>query len=190
MESQHDFHSNLGYDPHRKWEEIQQEAKSNWLTPNKILFAILNTDLLNVQIRKSPITCPQNGDLVFYDREQTPSFKNDGLGWARKKNQDRLQETYDTFKLGGYELHRVNSRTSDNTNFQRRIYRIIKAADELQDRVNKTLTLVQYRVVGPSNTKDDSQVSHIHFFKHNCLIESYIIHCESTYIYSISNRNR
>lgn len=76
---------------HIRWEEFVQEAKSHWLTPTKVLFALRNISVLQLPVRKSPLSAPQNGDILFYDREETPNYKIDGFSWAKKKNQDKVR---------------------------------------------------------------------------------------------------
>ena len=85
MEDAHDI-----AEIHIRWDEYVQEAKSHWLTPTKVLFALLNIGVLQLPVRKSPLLTPQNGDILFYDREATPNYKIDGFAWAKKKNQDKV----------------------------------------------------------------------------------------------------
>ena len=85
MEDAHDL-----AEIHIRWDEYVQEAKSHWLTPTKVLFALLNISILQLPVRKSPLLTPCNGDILFYDREATPNYKIDGFAWAKKKNQDKV----------------------------------------------------------------------------------------------------
>lgn len=108
-----------------QWNSLLQEAFHKWLSPETILFILLNVQQLNLNINNTPPVQPQNGQIYIYNRGITKNFKADGVNWAKKKNQkSRVQETYDTMRIDGHELHRVYCRSADDSNFQRRIYRL------------------------------------------------------------------
>lgn len=143
----------LQYDLVEQWNSLLQEAVHKWLSPETILFVLLNVQQLNLSINTIPPSQPGNGQIYIYDRGATKNFKVDGVNWAKKKNQkNRVQETYDTMRIGGYELHRVYCRSADDPNFQRRIYRL--------NNESSPIVIVHYRHCSLIST---DAISHLSF---------------------------
>lgn len=67
------------------------DASSKWLTPEKVLFILLNFHNLKLSVNSEPPAAPLNGQLYIFDKEMTKNFKCDGINWAKKKNTNRIQ---------------------------------------------------------------------------------------------------
>lgn len=108
---------------------IIQNLDKTWLSPEQALFILLHISDIGIDINVNAPVNPSSGQLYVFDRNQTFNFKSDGVDWAKKKNQkNHIQETYDTFNVNGYELHRVNCKSSGDGSFQRRIFRLSKSS--------------------------------------------------------------
>ena len=134
-----------------KWNQLLADAVTKWLQPERMLFALVNFKYLNIPVNTSPPISPSNGQVYVYDREKTKNFKLDGVNWTKRKNENRIQETYETFDIGDLQLHRVNSRSADDSNFQKRMFRLTKC--------NSNLVIVHYRYCTPSVTEMDENTA-------------------------------
>lgn len=131
---------------------IRKAAKSRWLFPEEIYLLLIHGGIpLNLEENviihphqqqphhhqqqlynsnnghgpyKNSNVYPASGTIYLYD--DTVSFKNDGVVWAKKKSQDRIQETYMNLKINGKELIRgIYCKGQNKPNFRRRMYRLI-----------------------------------------------------------------
>ena len=98
----------------------------------------MNYDEMGFVIQSSARKFPATGELLLFDREKTKQFKQDGVNWARRKGQTRVQETYQIIKIKGeIRIHGVYCRSGDDPKFQKRIYRLADGSS--------SLVLVHYR---------------------------------------------
>eukprot|EP00601_Ochromonadales_sp_CCMP2298_P029745 CAMPEP_0173330350 /NCGR_PEP_ID=MMETSP1144-20121109/3202_1 /TAXON_ID=483371 /ORGANISM="non described non described, Strain CCMP2298" /LENGTH=161 /DNA_ID=CAMNT_0014275021 /DNA_START=101 /DNA_END=582 /DNA_ORIENTATION=+ len=114
-------------------------AAERWLYAEEI-FIILSGDpaCIGLNVSGSNPVYPQSGQLYIYQGSDV-SFKNDGVDYAKKKGQDRPQETYQNINVNGADTIRgIYSRAAQNPHFKRRIYR-------LSDRAKTPIFLVHYR---------------------------------------------
>jgi hypothetical protein len=155
------------------WNRLVIDAGQKWLSPEEVLFVLLNFEKLHLPLNDGPPDRPLNGQIYIFDREKTKNFKSDGVTWSKKKKQNRIQETYETFEIRGYELHRVNCRSADDGSFQRRIFRLSKQ--------KSPLVFVQYRLCrGQNETFVPSNISSMvnkflyHFYRLVEFLKSFI----------------
>ncbi len=136
------------------WSTILLEAEKNWLSPESIIYILTYFPCFNVPISTEPPQCPSNGQIFLFNKEITKNYKNDGINWKQKKNQNRIQEAYDTFNIQGIELHRVNCRAAADRFFQRRIFKINQNNSLPQSMISTVnLVLVHYRLCSSSGTQ-------------------------------------
>jgi len=122
---------------------LQSVGVDRWFYAEE-LFIILSAEestSIGMSMSSESPTNPQNGQIYVYSGKEV-SFKNDGVVYAKKKGQDRAQETYQNIKVNGVDMIRgIYSRAEDKKNFRRRIYRLIARPTHAQ----QLLFLVHYR---------------------------------------------
>ncbi|XP_044469606.1 calmodulin-binding transcription activator 3-like isoform X2 [Mangifera indica] len=132
-------------------EQIVKEAQHRWLNAAEICKIIENHEKLQI-LAFQPQQRPTSGSFFVIKLRGLRKFRNDGHVWSKKKDGKTIQESHENLKVNGVaKLNCLYAYLETNTNFQRRIYRLIEKEHDV--------AIFHYRE-DKENRKKTTKVSH------------------------------
>ena len=136
-------------------QSIFETAHARWLNVDEIVAVLTNaheslcrgtTQPILVPEEAPPSSPPTSGTVLLYDRIAVRNYKVDGHDWIRKRsNQTKIREDHvklrhhGEYRVGGTYVH-----SADVDTLHRRVYRLIKTAEEKAEAGRQELVLVHY----------------------------------------------
>ncbi|XP_047337232.1 calmodulin-binding transcription activator 5 [Impatiens glandulifera] len=118
-------------------DSVLEEAKSRWLRPNEIHAILCNYKYFTIHAK--PVTLPESGRIVLFDRKVLRNFRKDGHNWKKKNDGKTVKEAHEHLKVGNDErIHVYYAHGEDNPTFVRRCYWLL-------DKTMEQIVLVHYR---------------------------------------------
>lgn len=124
----------------KRGDTIRQEARKRWLLPLEIRDVLSSYALCGFPLSIKPPFEIENGDLYIFSRELTPTFKEDGVDWVRKKTGATREDFVKVLIDGYHAITALSTYSVSDPNFRRRSYRFP---------INSTIYLVHYRQCRP-----------------------------------------
>ena len=136
---------------------IFEAAQTRWLSVDEIVTVLSGAhdrlcrgmptaEPILEQEAAPPSSPPTSGTVLLYDRVAVRNYKVDGHEWVRKRsNPTKIREDHvklrhnGEYRVGGNYVH-----SDEIDTLHRRVYRLIKAAEEKADESGKELVLVHY----------------------------------------------
>ena len=136
---------------------IFEAAQTRWLSVDEIVTVLSSAhdrlcrgmptaEPILEQEAAPPSSPPTSGTVLLYDRVAVRNYKVDGHEWVRKRsNPTKIREDHvklrhnGEYRVGGNYVH-----SDEIDTLHRRVYRLIKAAEEKADDSGKELVLVHY----------------------------------------------